>query len=664
MKIQVMKHPMIPITLFLVSGIFLSDYFNLVSGTFYFTIVLLLLLISGSFLAWRMKRNTGFLNNHLFWVFCFFFFFMLGFFIHQNHLSPADKEKVSFQFGKIRIDEVLKPNAFGKRYYATFFSEERKQKVILYQKTEQKGFRVGNQFEGVFRLEMIVLPKNPYQFTYKEYLARKNIFYQIQAPERVLLVEDDRNFFYYVDSWRTTILESYKPFYFSDDVYGVISTLLLGRRNELSPEIERSYRMTGVAHVLAISGLHVGIVYAVIRLVLGKIIRHKKTVLFITIGLLVLFAVLSGLSGSVIRAVVMFSIVGIGGLAHYKTQTIHLLAISMFCILIVQPLYLFDIGFQLSYMAVFSIVWLYPPLQAVILKQPVIVRPVLSLLGVSFVAQLGVLPVTLFYFGQMPWLFLAGNMIAVPTITVVLTLLLIMLPFNFLVPGISLFLAKIISFLLNSCNQIIQKLATIDGSVRYDIKFDVIECLLTFFLLIVVGSIIRNYRFFKVVVLLLLLIGVQVTIVTDIVNIRLKHELLVFYDYNNVSIVHNKSGQLNVFTTDTLKRSSMYLSAYQKKNRHRGEDFQKLENILFLPVVVSIIDSTGIYTKNYPIDIAVLWHNPVLDFEVFLEEVNPKMVVFHPNNPKWRVNYWESICIERKIPFHNMKEKGFYRLSL
>ena len=655
---------MIPITLFLVSGIFLSDYFNLLSGTFYFIFVLLLLLTSGGFLAWRMKRNTGFLNNHLFWVFCFFFFTILGIFIRQNHFNSPDKDQKTFQFGKIRIDEVLQPTAFGKRYYATFFSEKRKQKIILYQKNEQKGFRTGNQFEGVFRLDTIALPKNPYLFNYKDYLARKNIFYQIQVPECISPLEDDRNFFYYADYWRTSILESYKPFHFSDDVYGVISTLLLGQKNELNPEIERSYRTAGVAHVLAISGLHVGIVYAVIRAVLGRILRHRKTVVLVTVGLLVLFAVLSGLSGSVVRAVVMFSIVGIGGLASYKTQTVHLLAVSMFCILVVQPLYLFDIGFQLSYTAVFSIVWLYPPLQAIILTQPAIVRPFLSLLGVSFVAQLGALPVSLYYFGQMPWLFLAGNIIAVPTITVVLTLLLIMLPFNFLLPDVSLFLGKIVSLLLHNCNQIIQRLARINGGVWYDIKFDFFECLLAFLLIVTWGSMIRNYRFLKMVILFLLLLGIQLTIVADTLHIRQKHELLVFYDYNDISIAHNKGGQLNIFTTGILKKKPGYLSAYQKENRNREGVFRPLKNILFLPAVITIIDSSGIYTKNYPANIVVLYNNPVLDFEVFLEEVNPKMVIFHPNNPKWRLNYWEGICVERKIPFHNMKEKGFYKLSL
>ena len=199
---------------------------------------------------------------------------------------------------------------------------------------------------------------------------------------------------------------------------GIIQALLLGQRNSISTETYDNYKDAGAVHILAVSGLHIGILLLLLQFLFRplEILPKGRTIKLVVIVLLLwCFAFLAGLSASVVRAVTMFSFVAYALYLNRPSNTFNILALSMFFILLLfNPMLLFQVGFQMSYAAVFSIVWIYPMLQRFWTPKNSVLQKIWQLLSVSIAAQLGVLPISLFYFHQFPGLFFISNLLIVP----------------------------------------------------------------------------------------------------------------------------------------------------------------------------------------------------------------------------------------------------------
>lgn len=662
MKVKVAKHPMIPITLCLVSGIFFASHFSFWLTPFALFACLFFIGFFVYVVHQRLLNNIQPFSQLIYLGLVGSFFFVAGVLTYmRSHEKAAPLS--GLQAAQVRIDEVLTNNAYNHRYYATCFTESGKHKVVLYQSKKLSALRVSDRFQGVFFFQPILSPKNPSRFDYPTFLGHKNIFYQTTLPTTITFLPQAKNLNYYLSEWRHVLMNSFSGDSFSEASRGVIYALLFGQRNDLDPEIVQSYRAVGVVHILAISGLHVGVLYAVVAFVLSRIGLSKKGVVIGSILFLVFFALLTGLSGSVVRAVMMFSIVGLGSLGKLKTSTLHMLAISMFCILIVAPNYLFDVSFQLSYAAVFSIVWLYPPLHGIIVKWPVFLRYIGQLLGVSLVAQLGVMPITLYYFGQLPLLFLLGNLVIIPLMSLVLILLLLFLPLHYLSEYVSSLLADGIHQLITWGDRYVFYLAHIKNSVVSGLYPTFVQVLIGSAAVVLLGFIFRKWHFKSVLVFGLLMLFLQLTTLFQVYADYTTQEIVVFYDYRYVSISTYFKGKVNVYSNSQAPSKLKYSTDYAQLRGEKNIPFDVLHNYLPLPQRIEIIDSTGLYT-SYVADVTVLCYNPDFDFERFLSEKHPKLLVFHPSNSKWRIKYWQQVCEQKNIPFYNMYEKGYLRMRL
>lgn len=216
---------------------------------------------------------------------------------------------------------------------------------------------------------------------------------------------------------------------FDGDALGLLSALTLGDKQALSTEVRTVYSNAGAAHVLALSGMHVGIICGVLSFLLGLFLRrHSLRWLreLFTIVLLWGFALLVGMPASVVRAVSMCTLYIIARwFSDGTTLPLHILMLTAFLMLLVHPLYLFDVGFQLSFMAMASILWLEPYLKRFIRKYDS--RPIaayfVGVMCMSFAAQLGTFPLVLYHFGSFPTYFLLTNLLVVPALFVVLALM-------------------------------------------------------------------------------------------------------------------------------------------------------------------------------------------------------------------------------------------------
>lgn len=213
------------------------------------------------------------------------------------------------------------------------------------------------------------------------------------------------------------VVDIYRSWGFDQDVQAVVSALTIGEKTDLTPELKAMYSAAGVSHVLALSGLHVGILSCILLWLFYPLtyLKHGRKILpFLVVCLLWFFAFISGLSSSVVRAVVMYSLYTFASFcSEERFSGMHSLVLAAFLMLIYNPFFLFDISFQLSFTAVFSILAFYPLFSRWLCIKNCVLRYVWNTLSLSISAQLGTLPFILYYFGSFPTYFLLANLVVV-----------------------------------------------------------------------------------------------------------------------------------------------------------------------------------------------------------------------------------------------------------
>ena len=228
---------------------------------------------------------------------------------------------------------------------------------------------------------------------------------------------------------RQSLFATYMTDAFSGDALGVLSALTLGDKRGLSVELREAYNDAGAAHVLALSGMHVGVIYGMIVLLLRGLMR-RRSLRWIRelLAVLVLwsFALLVGMPASVARAVVLCSLYAFTRwVSDGTSSSLHMLSLTALLMLFVCPLYLFDVGFQLSFMAMAAILWIEPYMELLLHKHTL--HPIcgyfVGIVCMSLAAQLGTFPLVLYHFGSFPVYFLLSNLIVVPALFVILLLM-------------------------------------------------------------------------------------------------------------------------------------------------------------------------------------------------------------------------------------------------
>ena len=245
------------------------------------------------------------------------------------------------------------------------------------------------------------------------------------------------------------------------DAVAVVAAMALGDKSALSQDLREVYSVTGASHVLALSGLHLGIIYMLLTFLFGgkKLFTFSLFHLF-TLTSIWAFVFLVGMPVSVVRSAVMLTAYALLSLGHRDRMSVNTLAFTALLVLLVSPLSLYDIGFQMSYLAVFSILLLVPLSERLFppnyLMEHRIVKWLWGIMSVSCAAQIGVAPLIAYYFGRFSTLFLLTNLIVIPGVTLILYLSMIV----FVMPSLAYLLLYIVSLL----NYVLTRIAAIPGA--------------------------------------------------------------------------------------------------------------------------------------------------------------------------------------------------------
>ncbi|MBN2486667.1 MAG: ComEC/Rec2 family competence protein [Bacteroidales bacterium] len=456
------KIPFVRLLLFFIPGIVTAYWLGPFDAgyTYKLTWAVFVLVVLFLFLVFfkKTEKFTGFLIALLLFSIAFVYtasvqpskeiFYGKNFYQAVIYNSPQPKEK------NLLLPVVLHlPAAKGK------FCQYKANLYVKYDENVPKNFSVGDKILVKGAPERIKNCGNPNEFNYKLYMASKGVFYQLWANKDDISIITAGNKAFSINKLvfvlREKIREQLGSFIGDSESLALITAVSIGDRNLITGDMRDSYARAGVMHILAVSGLHIGILFMFLNFLLMPMERfsHGRTIKVVFIVLVIWFyALLSGMSASVNRAAIMFSLISLGQLFRRHISYFNILAASALFMLAFNPLQLYDAGFQLSYLAVGGIVFYQPKFNRLFSFSNKIAAYFYQLLCVSLAAQLTTLPLVIYYFNQFPVYFWLANLFVIPIMFVLLVFIVIFFVFSFS-PLLSIVMGKLCSvaaFMLNT----------------------------------------------------------------------------------------------------------------------------------------------------------------------------------------------------------------------
>ncbi|NCT94598.1 MAG: ComEC family competence protein [Chitinophagaceae bacterium] len=309
-------------------------------------------------------------------------------------------------------------------------------------------------------------------FNVQTYYARQGIFHQLwlNDPKQYQLTgTGSKPFFDQMQQQCLQVLQTSIP---GKQEAGVAAALLMGYRGGLDTDIKEAYRRTGVIHVIAISGLHLGMIYGLLNWLLGALRKYRWTNVLRVIIILTLlwgFALLAGGGPSVTRSAWMFSLMAFSQLLQRQMHALHSLSFAAFILLLINPYYLWDLGFLLSFAAVAGILFFQKPVEGLWQVKNRILKTIWQMSTITLSAQVTTLPIILYQFQQFPNLFLVANMVVIPVSGLLLYCCMALLPLYWLNHTLAAGLGHIANWGIHQLNRLIEVAAALPYAVTENI---------------------------------------------------------------------------------------------------------------------------------------------------------------------------------------------------
>lgn len=432
------KVPFLRLLIPLIAGIILQYYLHSIDEWRYFFLISALLLIAISLYPSKTKQYT---HRWIFGVGISLLTVFIGaastaICQEQSEFTFPSEERKSYR-AQITDAPQEKPKSTAFKVYLPDYDK----RIICYVQTSllSDELQVGDEFFFHSKIQPIKSYQNPDNFDYTKYMYNKGISGSTYIPANKWEASTNKDFSIKAEALilRQKIIAFYKSLDLDEHEFAMLSALTLGYKESLSDDITQSFRASGTAHILAISGLHVGIIYLVINSLFafakrGRIFQGKQILIILSLWI---YVFIIGLPPSAIRAAIMLSLFCISQLTNAKRFSFNTISIAAFFMLLWNPFLLFDIGFQFSFSAVVFIIWLQPKAQNLVKTKNKILRFCWNTFSISCIAQLGTFPLALYYFGSFPTYFFLSNMLIIPLamcFTYLSLLNLALIPFSFI----------------------------------------------------------------------------------------------------------------------------------------------------------------------------------------------------------------------------------------
>ncbi|MEI6853669.1 MAG: ComEC/Rec2 family competence protein, partial [Bacteroidota bacterium] len=532
-------------------------------------------------------------------------------------------------------------------------------------------------------------PMNPGEFDYKTYLHNRSIEYSafIKIGDWKLVSSGNGNPIQrYAYSLRQKLLNILNKSGISGKEYAVISALLVGYTDKLDADLIKDYQGSGAMHILSVSGMHVGVIYLFLNFFLfffdkfkyGRVPKAVILILFVWS-----YAILTGLSPAVMRASTMFTFIAFGNALRYPPNLLNTLAVSAFALLVYDPYFITDIGFQLSYLSVLGIILIYPYIYKSWGAHNRLLDKIWSLIAVSLATQIVTFPLSMFYFHQFPNFFILTNLVAVPWSAVVIYLGIACLIFNS-VPFLSVLLSKALTWSLIFLNGSISFVDRLPYSVSVSISLSPFETIIIY---LAIGAILLWFSAKKpkwmlsgLVFLLLFTASISFRKVSlkqekriIVYNIA-KHTAIDFINGNSCYFVADSSLQKDTRKQDFFIKNSrinyqtnMLKSLYlpDTTNTFADEVFYKKSNFIsFAGKRMAIVNNMTVSAQKIKIDFLLITHNSKMGLDEILQQFQPGLIIIDASNNLYYTEQLLAQCRKRNIACFSTSLSGAWILKI
>lgn len=625
-------------------------------------------------LMWVLRRQKKF--EGLVMV----FFFLLGITTvyvqdDQNRANFYANFDTKNSFKRLTITKELKPSKQFSKYLAELKSVDTIQtvgKVLLSVQRDSvsQALRVGHQL--FINAPLLPLPAalNPHQFDYGLYLEKQGVFRQafVRSEDVVLHSSPEISLLAIAASIRKQIQSALENGGVGGEALEIVNAMLLGQRQDMSKSLVSQYAKAGAVHILAVSGLHLGILLLILNAIFSIVERLPKGKLIKTILVisgLWCFAIVAGLSASVLRAVAMFSAVSLGLFMQRRNAVAYSLIISMLGLLLWRPLLLFDVGFQMSYAAVFGIIWLYPTLVVVGRPRTKFAKYYWQLICVSLAAQIAVLPISLYYFHQFPGLFLFSNAVIVPFLGLILSggILAIVLALMDLLP---MQYVQLYTWLIDQMNAFVGWIAAQESWLFTDISFSFGKVLLSYGLIVTLFEFVQKRKARKFLALLFAVLLCQIALFFDLKRTNSTKELVVFHENRHTIIGERRGALMHVFQQkDSLTLGqSLAVSSYSIGQGVRATEHAHIPTYFRMNKQALLVVGKSGWFPSFSLasPVVLLTSSAKVNLERLISHMHPAVIVADGSNYKSDVQRWQQTCLQTKTPFWYTGQKGAYVL--
>ena len=517
---------------------------------------------------------------------------------------------------------------------------------------------------------------NPEGFDYATYLARQGYGATAYVDTDHWKKADKNTSFSILrlaENVQEKLLNVFKRFGIEGDEYAVLAALTLGSKDALHPELRQNYTTSGGMHILAVSGLHVGVIYLVISFLL-RFMDKKPKLRFLKLFFILLFlwsyAFITGLPPSVIRATSMFSLVAIGSALLRRSQIYNTISVAAFLMLLYNSNYLYDVGFQLSFSAVVSIVYFQPLIAKWFYTKNKILKWTWDLTAVSLAAQIGTAPLSVFYFHQFPNYFLLTNLIAIPFATLIIyfaVALFVVSPIPLLSDAVA-FLLKLFLKILNGSISFIHDLPLSLSVLSIDV-WQLLAVSLTVILLVAYFNYKKYLLLFCALCLTLFVVSADLyrhyrTLQTD--------RFIVYSDNRQTHLSFINSAKHYYISTDTVsfEKLTAAFALKEKLNDNSPLDnptwfsngFAEFRNLRFFLLMDESLRAK--YNEQpVEVDFLIIGGRQKPRINEILNCVRPRCIIVDNTISDWYTGSIRRECLAQNIPFYSVAEKGAFVLN-
>ena len=529
-------------------------------------------------------------------------------------------------------------------------------------------------------------PFNPGEFNFKKYLRNKQIYQQSfinQNQIRRLEENAGNDIIAFSLNLRKKLVAKFYTYLADKEAAAMASTLILGYRANLSKEIISAYSKTGTLHILSVSGMHVGIVFIVLNFMLKPLRKNRKLRFLsalIIISSIWFYALITGLSPSVLRAAVMLSFVILGKTFNKNLNTYNLLAISAFFLLLYNPFNLFDVGFQLSYLAVIGLVFLHPKIYHLLYIKNKLLDYAWSYSALSVAAQLATFPISIYYFHQFPVYFLLSNLLVVLPVTLIMYLgiTFLFIPWSaFLEPA-----GDMLNALIIYTNKVLYYMEALPFSSiggiwittsQYILIYLIIACVIWAAL-----SATKKAVYFCLGSILLLATSTSHRIISNNQN-----QELIFYSLRkNVALAYVNNGK--AYLISDLSNDDKTIS-FSIKPALESRGISQINNLRladsFSDQALQVSNNymqfgnfkvfrwdqkmnNQVFKRRLKSDIILLSGNPKVNLSALKDQTRFSMILIDATNFDYRIKQWKAEAARLKIPIRVLKKSPAYVLNM